>query len=331
MRLTLSTKIIIAFVAAMFLSWVGLLVIGYALVGQPFHELLRFQQSLEATELIKSSARETLLYSLALMALIGVVGGVVIHRRLKPIHTLADYADAVSRGEQPELAFQGDDCLTRLARSLQTMVDKLRRQAHWYESILNSIPYSVAVTDMDMHWTFCNTAALKSMGKRSMGDALGRHCSSRKGNLCDTPDCGIECLRRGQHTVINHMPNGKAMKMVINYLRDLEGTPVGHVELGVDISEELRLKQVEDDARRTRVSMVKRLKSVAAGLDSAAETLSLQLDGTKEKTDQVAGRMAETAAAMEEMNATVLEVAGNAESAAQSSASVQDRAQAAQT
>ena len=61
MRLTLSTKIIIAFVAAMFLSWVGLLVIGYALVGQPFHELLRFQQSLEATELIKSSARETLL------------------------------------------------------------------------------------------------------------------------------------------------------------------------------------------------------------------------------------------------------------------------------
>ena len=327
MRLTLSTKIIIAFVAAMFLSWVGLLVIGYALVGQPFHELLRFQQSLEATELIKSSARETLLYSLALMALIGVVGGVVIHRRLKPIHTLADYADAVSRGEQPELAFQGDDCLTRLARSLQTMVDKLRRQAHWYESILNSIPYSVAVTDMDMHWTFCNTAALKSMGKRSMGDALGRHCSSRKGNLCDTPDCGIECLRRGQHTVINHMPNGKAMKMVINYLRDLEGTPVGHVELGVDISEELRLKQVEDDARRTRVSMVKRLKSVAAGLDSAAETLSLQLDGTKEKTDQVAGRMAETAAAMEEMNATVLEVAGNAESAAQSSASVQDRAQ----
>ena len=158
MRLTLSTKIIIAFVAAMFLSWVGLLVIGYALVGQPFHELLRFQQSLEATELIKSSARETLLYSLALMALIGVVGGVVIHRRLKPIHTLADYADAVSRGEQPELAFQGDDCLTRLARSLQTMVDKLRRQAHWYEGILNSIPYSVAVTDMDMHWTFCNTA-----------------------------------------------------------------------------------------------------------------------------------------------------------------------------
>ncbi|MCD7984342.1 MAG: methyl-accepting chemotaxis protein [Desulfovibrio sp.] len=327
MRLTLSTKIIIAFVAAMFLSWVGLLVIGYALVGQPFHELLRFQQSLEATELIKSSARETLLYSLALMALIGVVGGIVIHRRLKPIHTLADYADAVSRGEQPELAFQGDDCLTRLARSLRTMVDKLRRQAHWYEGILNSIPYSVAVTDMDMHWTFCNTAALKSMGKASMGDALGRHCSSRKGNLCDTPDCGIECLRRGQHTVINHMPNGKAMKMVINYLRDLEGTPVGHVELGVDISEELRLKQVEDDARRTRISMVKRLKNVAAGLDCAAETLSLQLDGTKEKTDQVAGRMAETAAAMEEMNATVLEVAGNAESAAQSSASVQDRAQ----
>ena len=77
MRLRLSTKIIIAFVVAMLLAWAGLLVIGYALVGQPFHEMLHFQQSLEATELITSSARESLLYSLAFIALIAVVGGAV--------------------------------------------------------------------------------------------------------------------------------------------------------------------------------------------------------------------------------------------------------------
>ena len=88
MRLRLSTKIIIAFVVAMLLAWAGLLVIGYALVGQPFHEMLHFQQSLEATELITSSARESLLYSLAFIALIAVVGGVFIHRRLSPIYTL---------------------------------------------------------------------------------------------------------------------------------------------------------------------------------------------------------------------------------------------------
>ena len=327
MRLRLSTKIIIAFVVAMLLAWAGLLVIGYALVGQPFHELLRFQQSLEATELIASSARESLLYSLVFIALIAVVGGVFIHRRLNPIYTLVAYADAVSRGEERELEFYRADCLGHLAESLRNMVGKLRQQAHWYESILNSIPYSVAVTDMDMHWTFCNTAALKSMGKTSPAEILGRHCSTRKGNLCDTPNCGIECLRRGQHTVINHMPNGKAMKMVIHYLLDPQGAPVGHVELGVDVTEELRLKQVEDNSRRTRISVNARLKSVVTGLNAAAEALSAQLGDTKAKSDQVAERMAETATAMEEMNSTVLEVAGNAESAAQSSASVQERAQ----
>ena len=327
MRLRLSTKIIIAFVVAMLLAWAGLLVIGYALVGQPFHELLRFQQSLEATELIASSARESLLYSLVFIALIAVVGGVFIHRRLNPIYTLVAYADAVSRGEERELEFYRADCLGHLAESLRNMVGKLRQQAHWYESILNSIPYSVAVTDMDMHWTFCNTAALKSMGKTSPAEILGRHCSTRKGNLCDTPNCGIECLRRGQHTVINHMPNGKAMKMVIHYLLDPQGTPVGHVEMGMDVTEELRLKQVEDNSRRTRISVNARLKSVVTGLNAAAEALSAQLGDTKAKSDQVAERMAETATAMEEMNSTVLEVAGNAESAAQSSASVQERAQ----
>ncbi|MBS6830281.1 MAG: PAS domain-containing protein [Desulfovibrio sp.] len=327
MRLRLSTKIIIAFVVAMLLAWAGLLVIGYALVGQPFHELLRFQQSLEATELIASSARESLLYSLVFIALIAVVGGVFIHRRLNPIYTLVAYADAVSRGEERELEFYRADCLGHLAESLRNMVGKLRQQAHWYESILNSIPYSVTVTDMDMHWTFCNTAALKSMGKTSPAEILGRHCSTRKGNLCDTPNCGIECLRRGQHTVINHMPNGKAMKMVIHYLLDPQGTPVGHVEMGMDVTEELRLKQVEDNSRRTRISVNARLKSVVTGLNAAAEALSAQLGDTKAKSDQVAERMAETATAMEEMNSTVLEVAGNAESAAQSSASVQERAQ----
>ena len=327
MRLRLSTKIIIAFVVAMLLAWAGLLVIGYALVGQPFHEMLHFQQSLEATELIASSARESLLYSLAFIALIAVVGGVFIHRRLSPIYTLVAYADAVSRGEETELEFYRADCLGHLAESLRNMVGKLRHQAHWYESILNSMPYSVAVTDLDMHWTFCNTAALKSMGKASPSEVLGRHCSARKGNLCDTPDCGIECLRRGQNTVINHMPNGKAMKMVIHYLLDPQGTPVGHVEMGVDITEELRLKQVEDNSRRTRISVNARLKKVVTGLNAAAEALSAQLGDTKVKSDQVAERMAETATAMEEMNSTVLEVAGNAESAAQSSVSVQERAQ----
>lgn len=237
MRLTLSTKIIIAFVCAMFLACIGLLLAGYVLVGQPFHELLRFQQSLEATALIKSSIRDTLLYSFAIIILIALVGGIYIHNRLAPIKKCVVFADAVARGENATLEVYRGDCLGHLAESLRIMVGKLREQAHWYEGILNNIPYSVAVTDMDMHWLFCNSAALSSMGKSSLGEVSGVHCSARKGNLCNTPDCGIECLRRGQNTVINRMPNGKAMKMLINYLLDTEGKKIGHLELGVDISE----------------------------------------------------------------------------------------------
>ena len=327
MHLTLSTKIIIAFVCAMLLACIGLLLTGYVLVGQPFHELLRFQQSLEATALIKSSMRDTLLYSFAIIVLIALVGGIYIHNRLSPIKKCVVFADAVARGENVTLEVYRGDCLGHLAESLRIMVGKLREQAHWYESILNNIPYSVAVTDMDMHWIFCNTAALSSMGKNSLAEVSGVHCSARNGNLCNTPDCGIECLRRGQNTVINHMPDGKAMKMLINYLRDADGKAVGHLELGVDISEELRLRKVEEDAHRTSMSMIEKLKGVVYGLDSAATTLTAQLNDAKDKTDQVAGRMTETATAMEEMTSTVLEVANNAENAAQSSTSVQGRAQ----
>ena len=187
---------------------------------------------------------------------------------------------------------------------------------------------SVSVTDNDMVWTFCNTNALGSMQKTCQSDVVGKHCSEKQGNICNTPECGIEQLRLGNKQVINHMPNGKTMQIMLDYLRDSQGKAVGHVEIGEDITEKVLLeKKAAAAAHQARMSTVTQLEDVVSHLQKAADTLNASLGDVRDKAGIAADRMAETATAMNEMNATVLEVAHNAEGAAEAATSVQGHAQ----
>ena len=123
-------------------------------------------------------------------------------------------------------------------------------RAHWYESILNTIPFGISVTDMDMRWTFCNKAALASMNKKP-SECLGRSCTEKGGNLCNTPNCGIEQLRRGVNKLTNVLPSGRLMSVQLEYLTDRKGVKIGHVEISRDITRE---KELQEEARRAAMS-----------------------------------------------------------------------------
>lgn len=300
---------------------------GYIYLTHPLQEALRLGPGLEANAPAHDGLSAALFNILSAVALIILIGSIYICRTLKPIKKCVTFAEAVAKGDKIDLDVYRTDCLGHLAEALRIMVGKLRAQAHWYESILNALPYGISVTDMDMRWTFCNTAALDSMGKTGMAEVRGLHCSEKKGNICNTPQCGIEQLRLGNHKVLNHMPNGKSMEISLDYLHDQEGKKIGHLEVARDVTERLRLqKEAEEASVKARMETVNSLESVVAGINATAEQLTGEIDGVREQTRQVAGRMAETATAMEEMNSTVLEVAGNAENAAQSSSSVQGQA-----
>lgn len=314
MRLTLSLRIILGFLAALIVACAVLLASFQIFLGN----LLAGPKILDA-----------LLYGLGGVLLVALTGAAFIHKRLAPVRQCVLYAEAVSKGDKDaKLELYTTDCLGHLAQALRIMVAKLEGQAHWYESILNTLPQAISVTDMDMHWTFCNTASLKSMSKTSMEEVRGLHCSEKKGNICDTPQCGIEQLRLGNKTVINSMPNGKTMRIMLDYLYDAQGKAIGHVETGEDITEQIRLEQESREAaHKARAAMVQSLEGVVSTLSEAAEALTASLSDVRDKAGVAADRLAETATAMDEMNSTVLEVANNAEGAAGAATSVQDHAQ----
>ena len=313
MRFTCSTTVVIVHICVLFLSCAALFISARVALGDA---------------LPGPNLTVALLPGLIATALLGLLGALFIAFRLAPLKKMLHYAQAVSAGDAVAPLGVGDcGCLEPLAEAIRNMAETCNGQAHWYEGILNCLPLSISVTDKDMRWTFCNTASLKSMNKTRMDEVRGLHCSEKKGNLCGTPQCGIEQLRLGNKKVVNHMPNGKTMQILMEHLYDPSGTPIGHVEIGEDITEQIRLKEESKAASaKARAMLLEQLEGVTRSLTDTAEMLHQSIDGVKGQAGEAAARLAEAATAMEEMNSTVLEVANNAEGAAGAAASVQGQA-----
>lgn len=86
-------------------------------------------------------------------------------------------------------------------------------------------------------------------------------------------------------------------------------------------------KQAENAKREGMLLAASHLEEIVERLTSASEELAAQVEQSSHGAEQQKVRVNETATAMEEMNATVLEVARNASTAADSSDSARKRAQ----
>jgi methyl-accepting chemotaxis protein len=86
-------------------------------------------------------------------------------------------------------------------------------------------------------------------------------------------------------------------------------------------------RQAEKAKSEGMLHAASRLERIVAAVTAAASELSGQIDESTRGSEHAATRVSETATAMEEMNATVLEVAKNAGSAADTAASARSRAQ----
>ncbi|MDR0303313.1 MAG: methyl-accepting chemotaxis protein [Chitinispirillales bacterium] len=111
---------------------------------------------------------------------------------------------------------------------------------HWYESILDALPFPLSITDKNMNWTFINKV-VEDLQKVKRKDVIGKQCSNWGAAICETSNCGIECLRRGEnHTFFEQF--GSDFKVEVRYLYDGYGNITGHIEVVQDITD---LKKIQ--------------------------------------------------------------------------------------
>lgn len=195
--------------------------------------------------------------SISILALLlGAVIMLVLLRAItQPVASAIRFAETVAQGDfTARWQYTSNDEMGKVAVALNNAFAKVSEQAQWYESILDSIPNVISVTDNEMRWTFLNKACLELLEKPRAG-LLGKPCSQWGSPACGTEECGIVRLGkdptlRAAHTVFT--ADNKTIAAECSYLMDSAGTHIGHVTFRYDITESENLRKEAEAASRAK-------------------------------------------------------------------------------
>jgi methyl-accepting chemotaxis protein len=196
---------------------------------------------------------------------------------------------------------------TSMIKNINSMVDV-------FEGLITSLPVGAMIRSPGRDVLYLN-----DMGKGFVGTYAfsGRKCH----DLFRTGDCNGKCASdrcletgRLESSQTTAKPAGKAFEIAYYAvpLRSRSGAVKGVLEIFVDQTE-------VKSAQHTMLQVAEHAGTISDRVASAAEELSAQVEQISRGAEMQQQRVAETATAMEEMNATVLEVARNASQATEQS------------
>lgn len=246
-----------------------------------------------------------------------------------------------------------------LQNLLYDVIEKYESKTNWLIQLLDSIPFPISVTDMNMNWTFINKPALEIIGK-TRNEVLNQktQCSKWNADICNTERCGIKMLQKGEKTSWFTQPGlDMDFKVDTAFLYDNEGKKYGHIEVVQDITAANRLKErlqkgtdnllvemkkfasgdltvkIEDsendaignlfkgfnEAVDKIQELITDITEVAVATANASNEISSSSEQMAAGAQEQSAQTAEVASAVEEMASTIMETTKNTSIAAQKS------------
>ena len=131
----------------------------------------------------------------------------------------------------------------KIVEGINKTLDKVVEKNVWYEAIIDSVPFPIHVTDMDMNWTFMNRVfeeMLVHAGQiKGRDSSMGLPCSNAAANICNSEACGIRQLQKGVKESFFDW-HGSSCKQDTSYLINHKGDKIGYVEVVQDLTAIIR-------------------------------------------------------------------------------------------
>lgn len=224
--------------------------------------------SISITTLKGQNYTESIVYAIIFLS-IGIFAGAAIgayifgKKMSKPIVRLKDISEKLSAGEfNIEIPYIDDkNKIGELSRSFKKLFDRMV----WYESILDSVPFPMSVTDMDLNWTFINKVVEDLTGLKRT-EALGKQCSTWNSALCSSGNCNIIKLRENQPQVIFEQKN-RHYQVDSSYILNSKGEKIGHIEIVQDLTAKTRAANYQQVEVERLANNLKLISSGKLGLD----------------------------------------------------------------
>lgn len=209
----------------------------------------------------------------------------------------------------------------------KALVDRSNLGLDTFGKYLDNIPLPLVAMTKDLKLLYLNQAAMdvgnisntnEYFEKKSCWDVF-------KTSHCKTENCaGAKACRTGQdqEAETDAHPGGRDMdiKYMASPIVTSTGEVVGVVETIIDQTQVVAMQ-------RKVKNLADKASEISEKLSSSSQELSSQIEQANQGAKVQSSRATETATAMEEMNATVLEVAKNAIQAAENTSMTMDKAQ----
>ncbi len=280
---------------------------------------------------IVSAVAATALLGLAALLAMGVVRTVA-----GPLHRLEAYTRQVAGGNfDAAIDYPARDAIGQTIEGVRIMVAEMKHKLGYAHGILDGMVTPCLVVDTSERITFINEACLAMLEldgppERHHGEIMSKvfyNDPTRQTVVGKSMKTG-ETVRNLDVQIKGH--KGGLVHVLANIapLTDLDGKIIGGFCIYVDLT---RIKEHEEQISKQndRIALVAReADHISEIVSSAAEELSAQVEQASRGAEIQSTRAGETATAMEQMNASVLEVAKSASNAAGSADKAKEKAAA---
>ncbi|WP_319582931.1 methyl-accepting chemotaxis protein [uncultured Pseudodesulfovibrio sp.] len=287
-----------------------------------------------------SAIEQYILLMAGIMVIVGIVGAllgsfILVRILIQPLRQLSAYTLEVAAGNYAAtIDYHAQDAISETIHAVKDMTGELKSKLGMSQGLLTSLTQPCVVVDTDEIITFLNQPELDLLqidGQPS--DFIGMHLSEFVYGDRSRPTLLGQCMRKGE-IIVGQATEGKGRKgrpyhllVDISPIKDLDGNIVGAFTI---LTETTEIKKSEADALHQHeviTEAAREAEAIAHELDEASSTLTGKVDEASHGSDIQRDRATETATAMEQMNATVLEVARNAGSASNNADDMRDLAE----
>ena len=253
---------------------------------------------------------------------------------ITPVNRMLTFTERITEGDfnaglEGEYKYE----LALLADKLRVMVAELKNKLGFSQGVLNglNVPCGIVGPDFRMMWVNKHLCALLEKP-----EAPEKYAGIKSGEMYWN-DPGKDTLSNRairensalQQEAVWVGPSGttKHIKVDTTPFHDMDGTMLGSVSIWTDLTE-IRIQQEKIRQQNERIAHAAiQANQISHQLSSAAEELAAQINEANTGSGVQLERAGSTATAMEEMHATIFEVARNAGSAAQEASTAKNNAQ----
>ena len=252
---------------------------------------------------------------------------------LSPVRALQTYSERIASGDfAAELSGRFRYEMELLAGNIRGMVDELKNKLGFAEGVLKGIPSPCSIVGPDHKMRWINQKAMDLMENReSIDSQIGLSSGAfyfADANRHTVADETIDGGRAVSTRIEYPTRTGKTLHLAVDStpFYDMDGKLLGATVFWNDLTDLLTQQRALEEQNTVIARAAAEATDVADRMSSAAQELSAQIEQSTHGAQIQNDRVGQTATALEEMNATILEVAKNAADSARMAGQACDNA-----